>query len=131
MRLSSVKNSIKKWITRKDDQQKPFKTPDEQIEAESQGWYDKHWALQRVIHSKKLNEIGRLNGLLVTAGVREFDEKKPEEFCICDEVFAMLEYLIFNAPKVMASLLTMRTNSLKGQLTEAQAKAEKVLRATG
>lgn len=125
--MSTIKNVMK---PKKTEEPTLPKTIEEQIEAESHGWYDKHWALHRVMHGEKLSEIGRLNGKLVRAGIENCDTPKPPEFYICEETFAMLEYLIFNAPKVMDALLTMRINSLKGQLATAQAKAEKVLRAT-
>ncbi len=64
------------------------------------------------------------------AGVHKLDSKKPAEFYVCEEAFAMLEYLSFNAPKIMDSLLTMQINSLEGQLAVAQSKAEKVMVAT-
>lgn len=130
MKISAIKDFLKKSVRRKRSPEKPFKTLEDQIEAESHGWYDKHWALHRVMHGKKLDEIARLGGRLVIAGIEDLDEKKPAEFYACEEAFAMLEYLIFNAPKVMDSLLSMRINSLKGQLATARTKAEKVLSAT-
>ena len=82
------------------------------------------------MHRDKLHEIAILNGKLTMAGVHKLDSKKPAEFYVCEEAFAMLEYLSFNAPKIMDSLLTMQINSLEGQLAVAQSKAEKVMVAT-
>jgi hypothetical protein len=128
--IMQLVDSIKRFIKPRKVQEKPFKTLEEQIEAESQGWYDKHWALRRVMHRDKLHEIAKLNGLLEIAGVEKHDSKKPAELAMCEEAFAMFEYLIFNSPKIMDALLTMQINSLEGQLSIARNRAERILEAT-
>ncbi|HOI74784.1 MAG TPA: hypothetical protein PLO63_11645 [Syntrophales bacterium] len=94
---------------------------DDMVEARNFGgtWYGKPYALQDVMNSEKMEEMGRLWLEMKKAGMvpRGEDPKKSPDFAFCEQVFAMLEYLIMNAPRVMDSLLALQIRAMKAELS--------------
>lgn len=101
------------------------RTVDDMVEARnySGAWYGKPYALQDVMNGQKMEEMGRLFFEMKKAGMtpRGEDPKKSPDFAFCEQVFAMLEYLIMNAPRVMDSLLVLQIRAMKVELSAFRA----------
>ncbi|NPU86383.1 MAG: hypothetical protein HPY65_18040 [Syntrophaceae bacterium] len=100
------------------------RTVDDMVEARNFGgaWYGKPYALQDVMHGERMEELGHLFAEMKKAGMvpRGEDPKKSPDFAFCEQMFAMLEYLIMNAPRVMDSLLALQIRAMKAELSAFQ-----------
>jgi hypothetical protein len=107
-------------------QQEKSRTVDDMVEARnySGAWYGKPYALQDLMHSERMMEMGHLFLEMKKAGMvpRGEDPKKSPDFAFCEQVFVMLEYLIMNAPRVMDSLLALQIRAMKAELAAFRAR---------
>ena len=109
------------------DQQEPARqepTPPkplaEQLESEGYAWYKVPGALKSVMNGPKYDLMIETYSKCIRAGLIPRDENgdfiKPDQMKTCGQMFAMFEYLLLNAPKVMEAYLDLQTQLYEAKL---------------